>query len=446
MLEVNLSADELVTSLLALSQHEPVCLLDSCGVGHLDSHLLIAGLDPVETFELLNDDPAETLSLLDKKLEDETAAIFTLSYEFGNKILGLVPRHRTIEPDVFLARFDALVIHDYRSGTTTITGTPGKAVKIGRKLTSATLNFKFDISNEQSYGSSNFTRSEYLDRIELVKEHIRRGDTYQTNLTQQLTVDLPGDLTPQSIFYSLRRDHPAAFAAFIKRHNSTVVSASPERFFKVSEGGNPTGSGDVQRRITTSPIKGTRPRGNNAAEDDLLRSDLLTSAKDAAENTMIVDLLRNDLGRICEYGSVRVDSFCDIEEHPTFFHLVSTVHGDLRAATRFSEILTALFPCGSITGAPKISTMRIIDEIETQPRGLSMGAIGYRLPGTRFGVPETTDLSVAIRTMVIRDRVAAFNVGGGIVIDSDPGSEYEESFIKAKALLSALGANMEHFR
>lgn len=154
---------------------------------------------------------------------------------------------------------------------------------------------------------------------------------------------------------------------------------------------------------------------------------------------MIVDLLRNDLGRVCEFGSVNVEKLCDLEEHPTLFHLVSTINGELRDDVKFSDILRAVFPCGSITGAPKISTMKIIDEIETADRGLSMGAIGYYLPTTWHSSLATCDLSVAIRTMVVRDNVATFNVGGGITIDSDPEKEFDETLLKAKALLNALG-------
>jgi anthranilate/para-aminobenzoate synthase component I len=157
---------------------------------------------------------------------------------------------------------------------------------------------------------------------------------------------------------------------------------------------------------------------------------------------MIVDLLRNDLGRVCEFGGVVVEKVCDFEEHPTFFHLVSTISGELRPETLTGDILRALFPCGSITGAPKISTMRIIDEIETAPRGLSMGAIGYHIPATGFESAETLDLSVAIRTMVVRDNVARFNVGGGITIESDPESEWAETLTKAKALLSAINGRL----
>jgi len=155
---------------------------------------------------------------------------------------------------------------------------------------------------------------------------------------------------------------------------------------------------------------------------------------------MIVDLLRNDIGRICDFGSVHIEKLCDMEEHPTLFHLVSTVSGALREGVSVSEMIRAIFPCGSITGAPKIRTMQIIDEIETANRGLSMGAIGVYIPQSWGPEFEMLDTSVAIRTMVVSAGEAIFNVGGGIVIDSDPEKEYAESLLKAKALLKALGS------
>ena len=170
----------------------------------------------------------------------------------------------------------------------------------------------------------------------------------------------------------------------------------------------------------------------SAAEDERLRRELQQSEKDRAENVMIVDLMRNDLGRVCRYGSVVVRELFTVQEHPTLFHLVSKVRGLLRENVGAGDLLRAAFPCGSITGAPKLRAMEIIDEVERAPRGLSMGAIGY------FSFDGRMDLSVAIRTMVVRERMARFNVGGGIVADSDPALEYEESLIKARALLSAL--------
>ncbi|HNU08886.1 MAG TPA: chorismate-binding protein, partial [Pyrinomonadaceae bacterium] len=184
----------------------------------------------------------------------------------------------------------------------------------------------------------------------------------------------------------------------------------------------------------------TRPRGDGTDSDDALRKALRDSEKDRAENVMIVDLLRNDLGRICEFGSVEVERLCEIEEHPSVFHLVSTIHGKLRSDWRLSDVFRALFPCGSITGAPKFSTMKIIDAIESTPRGLSMGAIGYFARNGLFGNEPrpAVDTSVAIRTMVVRGNRAEFNVGGGIVIDSDADDEYLESLTKATALLDSL--------
>jgi aminodeoxychorismate synthase component I len=273
---------------------------------------------------------------------------------------------------------------------------------------------------------SNFTRDEYLAKVHLIKEHIAAGNIYQANLTQQLTCSLTAESRPEDVFLRLRRDYPAPFAAFLRRREDVVISASPERFLRV-------GAVDEARHVEAWPIKGTRPRGRTADEDAGLRAELLASEKDRAENVMIVDLLRNDLGRVCRYGSVEVVELCALEEHPTLFHLVSKVRGVLRAEVTAGALLRAAFPCGSITGAPKIRAMEIIAEVETRPRGLSMGAIGY------FSFTGALDLNVAIRTMTLSGRAAVFNVGGGIVADSCPSLEYEESLIKARALLCALG-------
>ncbi|MBS1795207.1 MAG: anthranilate synthase component I family protein [Acidobacteria bacterium] len=464
-LEYRFSAGELVEKLLGLSAGRPLCLLDSGGVGHLGSHLLIGGLEPVEVHEITDEDPDQTLRFLDAKIEDSGLfAIFTLAYEFGLKLERIRPRkkkHSHYEPDVFLALYDCLVVHDYDSGETFLTGRPERFAALEKLLAAASVP-SFGQKPDKIEFASNFTAAEYLEKIEAVREFIRRGDTYQTNLTRQIRARLPRDLAPQRIFLNLRKKHPAPFSAFIQRPGSTVVSASPERFFKVlgpqsevlspgSQNGSPdrslgaSKSNDSRLRtqdsrlIQTSPIKGTRPRGRNFGEDEQLRRELLGSAKDRAENVMIVDLLRNDLGRVCEFGSVRVEKLCDLEEHPTLFHLVSTVSGRLRPQIRFSGIVRAVFPCGSITGAPKIRTMRIIDGLENAARGLSMGAIGFAGPGiAENGGRIVCDLSVAIRTMTIRDGEAVFNVGGGIVIDSDPEKEWEETEVKAKALFAAL--------
>lgn len=465
--KINLSADDLVKSLLEISKTETVCLLDSGGVSHQGSHLLIAGIEPIETLEIENKTAEETLEVFDRKLAQSFASIFTISYDFGLKLEKINPRRKKFkafkEPDVFLALFDCLVIHDYDTSETFLIGNKNNFDRI-EKILQSSATFRNSETFCSSSVISNFTRGEYLETIEKIKELIRRGDTYQTNLTQQIRAKLPENLAPQQIFWNLRKNHPAPFAAFLKRRDDFVISASPERFFKVESGKRKAENGvfsdsslifHPSSLISVSPIKGTRPRGKTFEEDFQLKNELLNSAKDRAENIMIVDLLRNDIGRICEFGSVRVERLCDLAEHPTLFHLVSTINGTLREKLRFSDIIRALFPCGSITGAPKIRTMRIIDELETANRGLSMGAIGYSVNSEKlkiknseknnfslFTIPFLLDLSVAIRTMVVRNSEAIFNVGGGIVIDSIPEQEYEETLIKAKALLQSINAKL----
>jgi len=447
MREINISVDKLINSLLYLSQTEQISLLDSCGATHLGSHLLIAGIRPTKILEL-NGDFNETLERFENETNKHFASIFTVAYKLGLKINKLdfseTVHSKFIEPDIFAAFFDCLIVYDYDLKQTFLIGNTDKFDETEKLLFSAE-DLNFEISDLKTSVHSNFEKAEYLEKIEQIKEFIRDGKTYQTNLTQQLTAELSDKLKPQIIFYGLRKNHPAPFSAFITRTEDFVISASPERFFQATISQNDS----IKSTISTSPIKGTRPRGKNSAEDEQIKTDLLTSEKDRAENIMIVDLLRNDLGRVCRFGSVKVEKLCELEEHPSLFHLVSTVSGDLRENVEISDILKAVFPCGSITGAPKIRTMQIIEQIETVPRGLSMGAIGFSIQDSdkdfrNFPVKtKYFDLSVAIRTMVLRENTAYFNVGGGIVIDSKPAEEYEETLTKAKALLSAIKGDLE---
>jgi para-aminobenzoate synthetase component 1 len=378
------------------------------------------------------------------------ACIATFSYGLARRFerLRSRPLDVTSEPDAVLAFYDTLVIHDYAQSQTVIVGVGGRErlTKFCKAINEASINVRPDPPYEADAGTrfshplpfnqqpvslahpaftSNFTRDGYIAAVRRIKEHIAAGDIYQANLTQQLSVLLRENVRPEQIFLRLRRDHPASFAAFIRRRLNTCISASPERFLRVEVNG-------MERRVEAWPIKGTRARGRSPMEDARLRAELRTSEKDRAENVMIVDLMRNDLGRVCEYGSVEVPELFTLQEHPTLFHLVSKVRGRLRDNVTAADLLRASFPCGSVTGAPKIRAMQIIDEIETAPRGLSMGAIGY------FSFDGSLDLSVAIRTMMVCGGRARFNVGGGIVADSDPALEYEESLVKARALLRAL--------
>jgi len=428
--EISATAADVVNAFSALPPERRAAILDSSGVGYLGSHLLIAGVDPVKTFEVRTGG-LEGLSELAGLLNTNFASIFTLSYEFGASLqpkpIRIPEAAKSKEPLAYVAQFDALIIHDYATGRTYIDGNEARFDELESLLATAAGPVG-GIPTVCSVRSS-FTKDEYVAAINRVKEHIRRGDTYQVNLTQQFAIEFEDAIPAGEVFTRLRSQNPSAFAAFVQRGGTAVVSSSPERFFRIE--------GD---QISVAPIKGTIKRSADREEDAALREVLAASAKDRAENTMIVDLLRNDLGRICEYGSVAVDQLCTIEEHATLFHLVSTVSGRLRQDAGLSEVLLSLFPSGSITGAPKVRTMQLIGEIEPVARGLSMGSIGIAIGGKAFkSLGPFIDTNVAIRTITISGNRAVFNVGGGVVIDSDPDSEYRESLLKAKALLQALG-------
>jgi para-aminobenzoate synthetase component 1 len=267
---------------------------------------------------------------------------------------------------------------------------------------------------------SSFTHAGYLDAIARVREYILAGDIYQANLSQRL--EAPLRESTWELYLRLRAQNPAPFAAFLDFPAATVLSASPERFLRV----------DVDGAVETRPIKGTRPRGVGPEHDAALGLALSESAKDRAENLMIVDLLRNDLSRVCSPGTVRVPELFALERHPTVHHLVSTVVGTLAPGTDALDLLRAAFPGGSITGAPKVRAMEIIAELEPSRRGVYCGSVGY------WSVTGELDTSIAIRTFVALDGRVYFSAGGGIVADSDPEQEYRETLDKARALIDAL--------
>lgn len=271
---------------------------------------------------------------------------------------------------------------------------------------------------------SNFTRDGYCRMVETALEHIAAGDIYQVNLSQRFLADpaLPGP----ALYRALRAAAPAPFAAYLTLQDAAIASSSPERFFQIRG-----------REIETWPIKGTRPRGATPEQDAALRDELIRSEKDRAENVMIVDLERNDLGRVCATGSVRVPELCAVASHSNVHHFESRVVGTLRDDATPAAILRALFPGGSITGTPKIRSVQIIDALEPVRRGFYTGALGY------WDVSGDCDWNIAIRTMVAGGGTASFHAGGGIVADSTPEGEYEETLVKASGMLRALGATFE---
>lgn len=269
-------------------------------------------------------------------------------------------------------------------------------------------------------------RERFLRAVEAIIESIAAGDVYLVNITQQLRARWTGDV--HDLHRALRATSPAPHSAVIETAPGVgLASASPETFVR-----------GVGRDLTIRPIKGTRPRSDDAATDHRLAAELAASEKERAENVMVVDLERNDLGQVCEIGSVEVPALCEVEAHPTVWQLVSTVTGRLRADLGYGDVLSSCSPCGSVTGAPKTSAIAVAASLERAARGWYCGALGWLAPGRM-------ETAVTIRTAVVgRGGVVTWGTGSGIVADSDPGAEYAETWAKALPFLRAVGAAPRH--
>jgi len=356
-----------------------------------------------------------------------------LGYDLAPRIERLpraAPRDSRL-PDIRLALYDTAVTVDDLTGKVELwawdlTGEGGAAALRRCRAWRKALDRAFrsprqpsSLSSSLPSITSSFDRETYQATVRRVLEYIADGDVFQVNLSQRFTAEGPTD--PLELYLRLKQVSPAPFAAYLHWQDLAVVSASPESFFQTR--------GDT---VVTRPIKGTRARGSSPVDDAQLMAELLDSQKDRAELTMIVDLERNDLGRVCEYGSVVVRDPLTIESFAQVHHLVATVEGRLRAGVGPVDVIRAVFPGGSITGAPKIRAMEIIDELEPNRRSLYTGAIGYLSRG------GTSGINIAIRTILVEGRRVSFQVGGGIVADSDPESEYEETLAKGRGMLAAL--------
>ena len=375
-----------------------------------------------------------------------------VGYEVGRHVERLPGRavRDTHFPDLRLGFYDAVAVFDAVERTWTLSelvydesGAPpgaGQASDCLRRLLADASAVSGDDDSRAGSArasaaarpaaafASNFTPQEYQRAVRRCIDYIAAGDIFQANLSQRLTV--PRAPAPLDIYRSLRRRNPAWYSAFLRFESAgrpcAIACSSPELFLRVRGG-----------EVLTRPIKGTRPRvGEERADADAAR-DLLASPKDNAELTMIVDLLRNDLGRVCRYGSVRVAEARALEIHPTVYHLVGTVRGRLREDVGPAELLRATFPGGSITGAPKIRAMEIIDELEGVARGVYTGCVGW------VGAGGDCEWNIAIRTVLCDGDTAYVPVGGGIVADSDPLGEYQETLDKARALLEAIAQASE---
>ncbi len=368
-----------------------------------------------------------------------------VGYEVGRHIERLPARagRDTALPDLRLALYDALLVHDSADGAwrcveLDFAEPPPGAGQAGERLR-RTLEQASEAPGLASPPSaeaharplapaqSNFRPDAYRAAVARCVEYIAAGDIFQVNLSQRFTVH-PAP-PPQAIYRALRTRNPAWYAAFLQwdadGRSCALCSSSPELFLRVR--------GD---HVLTRPIKGTRGRCGDPALDAAAAAELLASPKDNAELAMIIDLLRNDLGKVCRFSSVRVTDARRLETHPTVYHLVGTVEGRLRQGVGPVELLRATFPGGSITGAPKIRAMQIIDELEPVARGVYTGSIGI------LGADGSAEWNIAIRTVVCDGDTAYVQAGGGIVADSDPQLEYEETLHKARALLEAIAAAM----
>jgi para-aminobenzoate synthetase component 1 len=338
-------------------------------------------------------------------------------------------------PECYLGFYDAIVAFDHLENRAYLVSTGFPELNEDKRLQRAEIRLNElrsrvllcpppPVIKEASSGKgivlkANFSHEGYLKAVATAREYICTGDIFQVNLSQRLEVDM--NTTPYELYKRLRKINPAPFANYFNFEGVSIVGTSPERFLKVR--------GDW---VETRPIKGTKPRGKTPEEDKALAESLLKSVKDRAENIMIVDLERNDIGRVCRYGTVKVTELAILETYPTVFHLTSTVVGQLSAGKSRIDLLKATFPGGSITGAPKVRAMEIIDELEPTRRSVYTGSLGY----LSFG--GDMDLDIVIRTIIIKDGRAYFQVGGAIVYDSQPEAEYIETLDKGKALIQAL--------
>ena len=392
--------------------------------------------------ETINEDPFIFLNwIFDKvKVNNPTPYPFIaggigyFSYDLKDYIEDL-PDHAEKDlniPDLYFVFYRALLIFDNKSSSgpvlsvldiesTAFTNSQALAHKIKtkiEKLTTSSFQEKTTINIANNL-SSTFTKNEYIRAIEKVKEYIRAGDIYQVCLSQRFSTEWPTD--PYDLYLKLNALSPAPFSAFLDFEDCKVLSSSPELFLRVN---NST--------IETRPMKGTRPRKKDPKEDREMKIELQKSKKDEAELSMIIDLERNDLGKIAVPGSVVISEHRRVETYPTVFQTISVIKGLLPENASVASVVRSIFPGGSISGCPKIRAMEIIEELEPTRRGIYTGSIGY------LSFHNTMDLNIAIRTIILKDKTAYYQTGGGITIDSDPELEYEETLHKAKAFFDII--------
>ena len=377
---------------------------ERCDTANQTSHLF---LNPIQTTiaNKLEDLPTLFADIEAALAKGHHAAGY-LSYECGYhfEYFDKIPTFNDETPLAWFGIYAQPIAFNHATGTFT----PDPPTPTSTSETPSTQPFAENIT-------LTISPNDYCEKILEIKKLIAAGDTYQVNFTDRLALNTT--LDPAAAFSTLSHQQPVPYAAFLNIAGQHILSLSPELFFKLHD-----------NKITTRPMKGTMPRGNDLESDTLAALTLQHDEKNRSEHIMIVDLLRNDLGRICTMGSVHVEDLFTIERYETLLQMTSTISGKVKPNLTFYEIFRALFPSGSITGAPKIRTMQIIRDLEQHPRGIYTGAIGHIAPN------RSATFNVAIRTLTLKDGRAEMGVGGGIVADSDPAAEYRECLLKASFL------------
>ncbi len=433
------------TGFIFLDSGYPNISLGRYDILSFDPYLQIATHDKLTTCTqgdkqwLTSDDPFDVLQrylgdtiAFDKTLPFVGGALGFFSYDLGRQIEDLpATAERDIDlPEMMIGLYDWAVIVDHQQKKTCLVG-QGRdektfdqwdtLIRICSKSKPAKINKKFKVTSEII---SNFTKEKYAKAFDRIKHYIHEGDCYQVNLAQRFSASVTGD--QWDAYQNLRKMNPAPFAVYMKTDSGSILSSSPERFLLIRN-----------NYVETKPIKGTRPRSDDQKRDQELAEELKNSKKDQAENVMIVDLLRNDIGKNCATGSVSVPKLFAVESYKTVHHLVSTVTGKLAKGKHVLDLIKGAFPGGSITGAPKLRSMEVIEELEPHRRSVYCGSIGY------ISFDGQSDTNIAIRTMIWDKDKIYVQTGGGIVMDSEMESEYQETYDKAEAMLKLLKSAQE---
>lgn len=459
MITKTIPFQEDVFDLFMLFKEEPhLFFLDSSLTASPNGRYSFIGFDPFEISQGRNLDDYQRFKERFKFFQNRNdnaavplngGVVGYLSYDLGLLLQGIHPKAESHDdlPLFHFGFYDVILTIDHLQQRICIssTGFPEKSPDLQKaranerinrilsqiaQLVPAPASFPLErakVNVEVSAFKSNVSREEYVQSVRRALDQIRQGNIYEVNLSHKIVADVPPEikkLKAWEIYACLRELSPSHFSAYYHAGNHQILSTSPERFLCLKN-----------QTAQIRPMKGTRPRGETPEDDSALRQELMHSPKEIAELLMVTDLERNDLGRVCDFGSVRVIEMRAIEEYKTVFQATSCVEGTLRNDKECFDLLEACFPGGSVTGCPKISAMKIIDGLEKVNRGIYTGAFGY------IDFSGNVDFNILIRTLLLSEKEISFHVGGGVVADSNPQMEYEETWLKAKALMECLTAS-----